>query len=35
MKLMKRIPNLNTFKHKLKKWFLENLKKEEQNIYTN
>ena len=32
---MKLIPNLNTFKHKLKKWFLENLKKEEQNIYTN
>ena len=31
---MKLIPNLNTFKHKLKKWFLENLKKEEQNIYT-
>ena len=30
---MKLIPNLNTFKHKLKKWFLENLKKEEQNIY--
>ena len=29
---MKLIPNLNTFKHKLKKWFLENLKKEEQNI---
>ena len=32
---MKLIPNLNTFKHKLKKWFLENFKKEEQNIYTN
>ena len=23
----------NVSKHKLKKWFLENLKKEEQNIY--
>ena len=31
---MKLIPNLNTFKHKLKRWFLENLKKEEQNIYS-
>ena len=32
---VKFIPNLNTSKNKLKKWFLENLKKEQQNIYTN
>ena len=33
---MKLIPNLNTFKHKLKKWFLENLKNlsKKRNIYT-
>ena len=32
---IKLIPNLNTFKHSLKKMFLSNLKNEEQNIYTN